>query len=184
MDIELYFLRSSEHFIVKELLHYAARLNESGESLSDHPYLDQYHHNYGNLDGDIGLYAIVDHKVVGGAWVRLLKDGFGHIDSTTPELVFAILPEYRNQGLGTQLMEQLVQEVANLYNQMSLSVRKDNPAINLYERLGFVKVEGSEETNTAGSISFKMIKKLDKVPPKKPEKGNLEEERFKKSFGF
>ncbi len=184
MHFELYFLRSSEHFIVKELLQYAARLNESGETLEEHPSLEQYHRNYGNLEGDIGLYAIVDHKVVGGAWVRLLDEGFGHVDNNTPELVFAMLPEYRNRGLGTQLMEQLVREVANLYRQISLSVREDNPAVRLYERLGFEKVEGSEQTNIAGTRSFKMVKKLDDLPQKKAEKASLEEERFRKSFGF
>lgn len=184
MNIELYFLRSSEQFIVKDLLHYAARLDESGETLNDHPYLEQYHDNYGNVEGDIGLYALVDHKVAGGAWVRILEKGFGHVDANTPELAFAVLPEYRNQGLGTQIMQQLMQEVAKIYPQMSLSVRENNPVIHLYERLGFTKVEGSEQTNLAGSLSFTMLKIFDEQTEKEAPKVSLEEERFRKSFGF
>lgn len=184
MNIELYFLRSSEHFIVKELLHYAARLDESGETLDDHPYLEQYHHNYGNLSGDIGVYALVDNKVAGGAWVRLLPEGFGHVDAETPELAFAVLPEYRNRGFGSKIMEQLISEVSKLYPQMSLSVREGNPVIRLYERLGFTKVEGSERTNIAGTFSFTMLKKLEKPVHEERAKSSLEEERFRKSFSF
>ena len=184
MNIELYFLRSSEHFIVKDLLRYAARLDESGETLNDHPYLEQYHRNYGNYNGDIGVYIFVDNKVAGGAWVRMLLNGFGHIDTSTPELAFAVLPEYRNQGLGTMILEQLMKEVAKVYPQMSLSVRENNPVINLYERLGFEKVDGSEQTNTAGSISFTMIKKLEEPTKEENPKARLAEERFKKSFGI
>lgn len=184
MNIELYFLRSSEHFIVKELLHYAARLDESGETLDDHPYLKQYHHNYGNVSGDIGVYALVNGKVAGGAWVRLLPEGFGHIDTETPELAFAVLPEFRNRGIGSRIMEQLMTEVSKLYPQVSLSVREENPAIHLYKRLGFTKVEGSERTNIAGTFSFTMLKRLEKPVQEERVKSSLEEERFRKSFSF
>ena len=184
MNTELYFLRSSEHFIVKDLLHYAARLDESGETLDDHPYLEQYHRNYGNFNGDIGVYAFVDNKVAGGAWVRMLLNGFGHVDTKTPELAFAVLPEYRNQGIGTKIMEQLMKEVVKSYPQISLSVRENNPAIHLYERLGFTKVEGSEETNTAGFISFKMIHTIKEQAEEASSQAILEEERFRKSFSF
>jgi len=184
MNIELYFLRSSEQFIVKDLLSYAAGLDESGETLNDHPYLGQYHDNYGNVEGDIGLYALVDHKVAGGAWVRILKKGFGHVDGNTPELAFAVLPEYRSQGLGTRLMQQLMQEVANIYPQMSLSIRENNPAIHLYERLGFAKVASSEHTNSAGSITYTMLKKFEEQTAKEAPGPSLEEERFRKSFSF
>ena len=185
MNTQLYFLRSSEHFIVKELLYYAARLDERAETLDDHPSLEQYHRNYGNYNGDIGVYAIVDHKVVGGAWVRMLLNGFGHVDNATPELMLAVLPEYRNQGLGTQLMEQLFTEAEKIYSQLSLSVQEESPSIKLYERLGFTKVEGSEHTGATVSPSFTMLKKLDKKTAEKERVAkNLEEERFRKSFGF
>ncbi len=184
MNIELYFLRSSEHSIVKDLLRYAACLDESGETLDDHPSLEQYHRNYGNYNGDIGVYAFVDNKVAGGAWVRMLLNGFGHVDTNTPELAFAVLPEYRNQGIGTMVLEQLIKEVAKIYPQMSLSVREENPAIRLYKRLGFTKVEGSNRENTTGSISFTMLKTLEQQAEKKDPKARLEEERFRKSFSF
>ena len=183
MNIELYFLRSSEAFIVQDLLTYAARLDETGETLKDHPYLEQYHRNYGNFNGDIGVYAIVDRKIAGGAWSRMLANGFGHVDANTPELAFAVLPEFRNQGIGTQIMDQLLTEISKLHSQVSLAVREGNPAIRLYERLGFSKVEDSEMKNTAGSISFTMLKQLEEHLPE-PQKESLEEARFRKSFQF
>lgn len=183
MNTELYFLRSSEQFIVKELLHYAARLDERSETLDKHPALEQYRRNYGNCNGDIGVYIVVDHKVAGGAWVRMLPKGFGHLDKATPELMIAVLPEYRDQGLGTLLLEYLFKEAANICPRLSLSVREDDPAANLFERLGFERVEGSEHSGATGSASVRMVKKLEKKAAEAAEK-SLEEERFRKSFGF
>lgn len=185
MNTQLYFLRSSEHFIVKELLHYAARLNEGAETLDARPDLEQYHRNYGNYNGDVGVYIIVDHKVAGGAWVRMLRNGFGHVDNATPELMLAILPEYRDQGLGKQLMQQLFTEAEKVYSQLSLSVQEGSPAVKLFEQLGFTKVEGSDHNGATGSPSFTMLKKFDKqTGEKKRAEKSPEEERFKKSFGF
>jgi len=182
MNIELYFLRSSEQFIVKDLLRYAARLDENS-SVDDNPSLEQYHRNYGNYNGDIGVYAIVDHKVAGGAWARMLLNGFGHVDNDTPELMFAVLPEFRNQGLGRLLLEHLFKEAAKIYTRLSLSVEADSPAVTLLKELGFEKLEGSEHCSINGIAAFKMVKKLEKRADEE-EKKSLEEERFKKSFGF
>jgi len=183
MNIELYFLRSSEQFIVKDLLRYAARLDENGDIADDLPSLEQYHRNYGNYNGDIGVYAIVDHKVAGGAWARMLLNGFGHVDTDTPELMVAVLPEFRNQGLGRLLLEHLFKEAAKIYIRLSLSVEADNPAIALFEELGFEKLEGSEHSGINGTSAYKMVKTLEKMAEEE-EKKSLEEERFRKSFGF
>jgi GNAT superfamily N-acetyltransferase len=183
MNRQLYFLRSSEHCIVKDLLHYAARLDKSAETLDDHPELEQYHRNYGNCNGDIGVYVTVDHKIAGGAWVRMLPNGFGRLDNATPELTIAVLPEYRNQELATLLMEQLFNEAAKIFPKVSLSVEEESPAVTFCGRLGFEKVEGSGHVGAGGNTSFTMVKKLEKKAEKAAQK-SLEEERFRKSFGF
>lgn len=182
MEHELYFLRSSEQYLAKELLVYAAHLDETGESLDKHPSLEQYERNYGAYSGDIGVYILVNNKVAGGAWVRLLANGYGHVDHDTPELVFAVKPEFRNQGIGTAVMNQLFAEVSKVFNGISLSVKEESPAVSLYERLGFEKVEGSEHENSQGSASFKMLKRLDEKKTAKEESKHLEEECFRKSF--
>ncbi len=182
MEQELYFLRSSEQYLAKELLLYAVGFDGIGESLDNHPDLEQYQRNYGSYNGDIGVYMIVNNKVVGGAWVRILENGFGHIDHNTPELVLAIKPKFRDQGLGKSIMNQLFIEVSKLFSQISLSVREGDRAISLYENLGFTRVEGSEHENSAGSISFKMLKVFDGDKVAEKEIKHLEEECFRKSF--
>jgi ribosomal protein S18 acetylase RimI-like enzyme len=41
---------------------------------------------------------------------------------------------------------------------LSLSVRADNPARRLYERFGFVAVDGLDHTNRAGGTSLTMVR--------------------------
>ncbi len=182
MQIELYFLRSSEQNIAKDILYYAARLDESKQSLEEYPKLAQYTRNYGHYNGDIGVYAIVDNVVAGAAWVRVLADGFGHVDLNTPELVFGVKPDLRNKKIGSQVLEQLFSEVSKVFSQMSLSVREDNPVVKMYERYGFVKVEGSEHKNPAGTYSFTMLKVFGDEVSKVEEEKSLEEACFHKSF--
>ena len=52
----------------------------------------------------------------------------------------AILPEYRNAGVGTAIIRDLMNEAASRNWSMSLYVEIFNPVIELYTRLGFVKV--------------------------------------------
>ena len=146
MEPILYFLRSSEQFIVDDILYYAARLDDENKTLENYPTLSVYRDHYGKRAGDIGVYAMIGSEVAGAAWVRIMNNpkGYGFINNETPELVLGIKPKYRNQGLGTQLMEHIFREVPHFYDQMSLSVRNDNPAVHLYKRLGFEKVVGSD----------------------------------------
>lgn len=65
-------------------------------------------------------------------------EDYGHIDSDTPSLAISLLPEYRGQGTGTQLLNGLLLLLReNGYQRASLSVQKKNPALHLYERAGF-----------------------------------------------
>lgn len=51
----------------------------------------------------------------------------------------ALLPRYRNHGLGTALLRDLLEEADRLRRPVRLHVEDFNPAMNLYLRLGFVK---------------------------------------------
>jgi ribosomal protein S18 acetylase RimI-like enzyme len=55
----------------------------------------------------------------------------------------ALLPEYRNTGIATVLIRELMDDVARRGLPARLSVAKDNRAIHLYERLGFTVVDES-----------------------------------------
>ena len=83
-------------------------------------------------------------KSVGAAWFRLFtaeNKGYGYVADDVPELSIALLPEYRNQGIGPGLMNSLIDEARHQYRALSLSVSEDNPAARLYRRLGFEVVE-------------------------------------------
>lgn len=56
----------------------------------------------------------------------------------------ALLPEYRGKGIGTTLLKGFQQEAAEARLSLSIYVERFNPALRLYERLGFqhVKDEG------------------------------------------
>lgn len=53
----------------------------------------------------------------------------------------ALLPEHRNQGLGSALLRQLIDEARQTGRALSIHVEKNNPAMALYQRLGFEKTE-------------------------------------------
>jgi len=52
----------------------------------------------------------------------------------------ALLPEYRNRGIGTVLLQDLMAEAAQAGKPMRLHVEFFNRALRLYERLGFSKI--------------------------------------------
>ncbi|NOX24325.1 MAG: GNAT family N-acetyltransferase [Actinobacteria bacterium] len=82
---------------------------------------------------------------IGAAWVRLLQGddrGYGHVDDDTPELSVAVRPQWRNRGVGTALLLRLLENLPRV----SLSVDSRNPAVRLYEQLGF-EVVAAEHTS-------------------------------------
>ena len=65
------------------------------------------------------------------------------VDRTAREITLidiALLPEHRNAGIGTNLMQKLLAEAAEERKPVRLHVLKSNPALRLYERLGFSRV--------------------------------------------
>jgi len=126
------------------------------------PQLARYVKHWGR-DGDTAIVAQNETgAVVGMAWARLWtldNRGFGWVDEQTPELVVAVEPGSQGRGLGTQLIEALKEELRAqplVGARVSLSVRVDSPAVRLYERLGFRRIEGSQRKNRTGGVSFNM----------------------------
>jgi ribosomal protein S18 acetylase RimI-like enzyme len=56
----------------------------------------------------------------------------------------ALLSEYRNAGIGTGLLKALLAEAAVEDKPVRIHVEKQNPALRLYQRLGFVKTHDSD----------------------------------------
>ena len=64
----------------------------------------------------------------------------------------ALLPEFRNQGLGTLLLRRLQREAAAANKPLRLQVIRFSRAISLFERLGFVR---TSETGTHFQMEWK-----------------------------
>ena len=121
------------------------------------PSLINYIEDWGRK-GDLGFIAIDESSEtpLGAAWIRLFSrenPGYGYIDDTIPELTIAVAKDYRGNGLGSQLLQRLVEAAKASYSSISLSVSIGNPAVKLYRRFGFETVK--EDTS-----SYTMLKKL------------------------
>ena len=98
------------------------------------PELARYVQAWGRK-GDCGFLAsdaVIDQPV-GAVWVRLLVEenkGYGYVDDNTSELSIAVFPEYRGQGIGTQLLTHLFASVCE-QSFISLSVSAKNTALTL-----------------------------------------------------
>ncbi|MBI4751528.1 MAG: GNAT family N-acetyltransferase [Acidobacteria bacterium] len=58
----------------------------------------------------------------------------------------ALLPEYRNQGIGAHITYQLIAEATTTNKPLRLQVLKHSPAVRFYQRLGF-RETGSTDTH-------------------------------------
>ena len=98
--------------------------------------------------GDDGVIAVTSASdPVGAAWMRMWSDddrGYGFIDVATAELSVAVRPECRGRGIGTRMLRHLLRRADQVHQAVSLSVSFDNPAVRLYERLGFAAVSNRE----------------------------------------
>jgi GNAT superfamily N-acetyltransferase len=137
-----------------EMLAHAAQ-EPTMEAVMNHPALARYAEGWGRAH-DMGSIAIEASRPIGAAWLRRWSGqdrGFG---DTIPELAIAVLPAYRGQGVGTRLLSHLLETARFTSPSISLAVRAINPAVHLYERLGFEKVKGSEMFDPRAGWSYKM----------------------------
>lgn len=138
-------MRPEEYPLLQEFLYQAIFLPEGtvppSRSVIDLPELQIYIADFGTRFGDYCLVAEINRKVIGAAWSRIMED-YGHIDKDTPSLAISLLPEYRDQGIGTKLLSNLLSLLYEKgFHQVSLSVQKENPAFRLYKRAGFQILE-------------------------------------------
>ncbi len=108
---------------------WTAEQKEAFLRMQSHAQLTDYHQNYPQAK-----YQIIEQgaKPVG----RMIVD-----DSGDPIILMdiALLPEYRNAGIGTALIRELMARAEKMKRALRLHVETFNPAMRLYTRLGFVK---------------------------------------------
>ena len=143
-------IRESEIPVLEEFLYEAIFLPEGvappDRSIVLRPELQVYIENFGTRPDDRCLVAECDGRIVGAVWTRVMND-YGHIDDRTPSLAISLYPEYRGQGIGSELLRQVLAELREAgYTQVSLSVQKANYALRMYRKAGFtVMADHGEE---------------------------------------
>ena len=112
------------------------------------PEVAAYIEAWGKPD-DVCLVAVKGQRLIGAVWTRIIVEavrGYGHIDALTPEFSVSVLPVCRGRRIGGLLMRQMLELLRERgCSRASLSVQKSNPALRLYERLGFKAVADHDE---------------------------------------
>lgn len=142
-------LREEETHLLRDFLYEAIYIPEGVEpptkEVIDIPELKIYIENFGKNQDDYCLVAETGNKVIGAVWARIMND-YGHIDNNTPSLSISLYREYRNKGIGTSLMKEMLKLLRDKgYHQVSLSVQKANYATKMYLKLGFKIIRETDE---------------------------------------
>jgi ribosomal protein S18 acetylase RimI-like enzyme len=91
--------------------------------------------HYAQFYADASFDVIkVDGEPAGRLIVARREDAIFIVD-------IALLPEYRSHGVGTRLLRSLIDEAGASGRNVSIHVEMNNPALTLYERLGFRPVD-------------------------------------------
>src|SRR5262249_54460682 len=90
-----------------------------------------YQENYTGTDF---LVILQNDTPVGRLYVARWKDEVRIVD-------IALLPAYRRSGIGTMILRDLLSEADVVGKPVRIHVERDNPALRLYQRLGFVIIE-------------------------------------------
>ena len=151
MEYRIRKIKENEYNLLEDFLYEAIFIPKDAPAPSkeiiNKPELQVYISDFGKHTGDFGLVAEVKNKIVGAVWVRIMND-YGHIDNDTPSFAISLHKEYRNHGIGTALMKEMLNVLYQAgYKQASLAVQKENYALKMYKNVGFVIVDENDEAN-------------------------------------
>ena len=149
MQVEIRTLRNDEIELLKEFLYEAIFIPEGvtppPKDIIEKPELRVYTDDFGTRQGDNCLVAVIDNKVVGAVWTRIMYD-YGHVDDATPSFAISLYKDYRDQGIGRKLMKEMLSLLKTQgFKKASLAVQKANYAVRMYEKVGFHTVDENDE---------------------------------------
>jgi ribosomal protein S18 acetylase RimI-like enzyme len=101
------------------------------EAFLEHQFSAQDMHYRSNYPGATLDVIEVDGARAGRLYVHRGEDDIRIMD-------IAVAPDFRGRGIGTGLLEELIEEARRSGRTVSIHVEMQNPARSLYERLGFV----------------------------------------------
>ena len=141
MNYQIRPIRKEEIPILGDFLYEAIFIPEGvaapPRSILDDENLQVYIRNFGQMHDDRCLVAEVGDKIVGAIWSRIMND-YGHIADDVPSIAISLYKEYRNLGIGTDMLRQMLELLkADGYKSVSLSVQTANYAMRMYQKAGF-----------------------------------------------
>ena len=87
-----------------------------------------------NYPGATFQVITLKDQSIGRLYIHRRKDEFRIMD-------IALLPEYRNLGIGSSLLQDILEQGKNLNLPVTIHVEQFNPAMRLYKRMGFRQKE-------------------------------------------
>lgn len=90
-----------------------------------------YHRNYPDATYEV---IVVNGQPAGRLYVGRWPDEIRIVDIT-------LMAQFRGQGIGTRLLQELQAEAATAKKLLRIHVERENPALRLYQRLGFHLLE-------------------------------------------
>ena len=115
----------------------APLLQEQKNALILHQYAAQKRYYAINFPASLHDIVLLGKESVGRLWVRREINELHIVD-------ISLLTEFRSAGIGTMLLQRLLNEAAEANQNFSLRVWKTNPALRLYQRLGMLITEETE----------------------------------------
>jgi ribosomal protein S18 acetylase RimI-like enzyme len=89
-----------------------------------------YAQHYAGMTSDV---ILVDGEPAGRLLVARWREEIRIVDIT-------LLPAFRGRGAGSELLAELMDEATEMGKRLSIHVERNNRALGLYQRLGFVPV--------------------------------------------
>ncbi len=93
----------------------------------------QHHHYQTHYPGARLDLILLDDEPIGRLYVARWREEIRIMD-------IALLPEHRHRGIGGGLLRDLLEEAAATGRRLTIHVERYNPALRLYQRLGFEPV--------------------------------------------
>lgn len=113
-----------------ELLGWSAALKQEFLQMQFRAQAKSYQENYPGAEFRV---ILLDGQPVGRLYVQRIRTEIHVID-------ISLLPQYRGQGIGSQLLNGIMKEGAESDRPVTMYVERFNPALRLYVRLGFRQV--------------------------------------------
>ena len=117
MEIKIRKMDPSEYELLSDFLYEAIFQRDENNLLPreiiQEPTLRIYIEDFGEKKHDHCLCAVADDVIVGAVWTRIIK-GYGSVDDSIPEFAVSIRRGFRGKGIGTALMEQMIELLKRL----------------------------------------------------------------------